>query len=278
MDRRRHARTDEGKSCLVLGQLSVYQQTPCWQIYLPAIRGLLPNDLVRALREYLEYAYLIRQPEQTDDMLRRADEAHARYRHYREVFRHAGVRPTFSIPRQHAPTHASRHTRNFGALYGLCTSITENKHIFAVKKPWRRSSKFEALGQMLKTNERLDKLAAARVDFTGRGMLQGTCLSETLQQILDRLSDADEDAGEGDEDGQADGEAEGVEGRDAEDGGDEEEGDGAVDGPRVEAFTALAQRPGESLTNDLSDILMIEPISERLSTQRHCAWGVHWPT
>ena len=221
---------------------------PYSQIYLPAIRGLLPDDLVRALREYLEYAYLIRQPEQTDDMLRRADEAHGRYRHFREVFRHAGVRPTFSIPRQHAPTHSPRHTRNFGALYGLCTSITENKHIFAVKKPWRRSSKFEALGQMLQTNERLDKLAAARADFAGRGMLQGTCLSEALQRLLDQLANADEgdeDAGEGGQDGQADGEVEGAEGLDAEEGGEGEEGDGAVDGPRIEAFTALAQRPGE---------------------------------
>ena len=38
------------------------------------------------------------------------------------------------------------------------TSITENKHIFAAKKPWRRSSRFEALGQMLLTNQRLEKL------------------------------------------------------------------------------------------------------------------------
>lgn len=29
---------------------------------------------------------------------------------------------------------------------------------------------------MLLTNQRLDKLAASRVDFTERGMLQGTCL------------------------------------------------------------------------------------------------------
>ncbi|KAF8528622.1 hypothetical protein JB92DRAFT_3081421 [Gautieria morchelliformis] len=36
---------------------------------------------------------------------------------------------------------------------------------------------FEALSQMLLTNQRLDKLAAARVDFVNRGMLKGTCLS-----------------------------------------------------------------------------------------------------
>jgi hypothetical protein len=52
-----------------------------------------------------------------------------------------------------------------------------------VKEPWRHSSRFEALRQMLLTNQRLDKLAAARVDFTERGMLKGTCLSSVLDQI-----------------------------------------------------------------------------------------------
>ncbi|KAG0693141.1 hypothetical protein DFH29DRAFT_1007609 [Suillus ampliporus] len=61
--------------------------------------------------------------------------------------------------------------RLFGALNGLCSSMTENKHIKAVKQPWCRSNRYNALGQMLVTNQRLDKLAALRIDFTKRGML-----------------------------------------------------------------------------------------------------------
>ena len=49
---------------------------------------------------------------------------------------------------------------------GLCSSITESKHITAVKNPWRRSNRNQPLGQMLMTNQQSDKLAAARVDFT----------------------------------------------------------------------------------------------------------------
>lgn len=37
---------------------------------------------------------------------------------------------------------------------------------------------------MLTTNERLDKLAAAHVDFTSCGMLVGTCLSKALMALL----------------------------------------------------------------------------------------------
>ncbi len=54
----------------------------------------------------------------------------------------------------------------------------------AVKKPYRRSNKHNALFQILLTNERNDKLAAARVDFTGRGMLEGSCLDEAHHQYL----------------------------------------------------------------------------------------------
>jgi len=69
----------------------------------------------------------------------------------------------------------------FGAPNGLCSSMTEAKHIKAVKEPWRRSSRYEPLGQMLLTNQRLDKLAASRIDFTSRGMLDGSVLDAALQ-------------------------------------------------------------------------------------------------
>ena len=58
---------------------------------------------------------------------------------------------------------------------GLTSSITESRHITAVKKPWRRSNRYEALGQMLITNQRLDKLTAARNNFIACGMLPPEC-------------------------------------------------------------------------------------------------------
>ncbi|KAG1732287.1 hypothetical protein EDB19DRAFT_1896780 [Suillus lakei] len=60
----------------------------------------------------------------------------------------------------------------------------KTKDIKAVKEPWRRLSCYKALGQMLVTNQRLDKLAASRIDFKSRGMLNGTCLSETLRALM----------------------------------------------------------------------------------------------
>ncbi|KAF9553018.1 hypothetical protein CPC08DRAFT_728207 [Agrocybe pediades] len=80
--------------------------------------------------------------------------------------------------------------REFGAPNGLCSSITESKHIKAVKEPWRRSNHYEALGQMLVTNQRLDKLAAARVDFKSRGMLAAPLFGPNLRlQQVPRASE-----------------------------------------------------------------------------------------
>ena len=77
--------------------------------------------------------------------------------------------------------HYCRLIQAFGAPNGLCSSITESKHIKAVKEPWRRSSHFEALGQMLVANQRLDKLVACRVNFTACHMLDGLSLRLTTQ-------------------------------------------------------------------------------------------------
>ncbi|KAI5981089.1 hypothetical protein EDC04DRAFT_2875105 [Pisolithus marmoratus] len=65
----------------------------------------------------------------------------------------------------------------FGCTNGLCSSITKSKHIKAIKRPYQHTNHFQALGQMLLINQRLDKLAAPCVDFQDHGMLMGTCLN-----------------------------------------------------------------------------------------------------
>ena len=60
------------------------------------------------------------------------------------------------------------------------SSITESKHIKAVKKPYRQSGHYQALGHMLLINKHLHKLMASQVDFQRCGMLKGTCLSNVL--------------------------------------------------------------------------------------------------
>ena len=142
------------------------------KVYLTAIRGYVPSEVLKCISAFIDVCYIVRRAEITESALAELETALKRFHEYRQVFQILGVRPDgFSLPRQHSLIHYLHHIMEFGAPNGLCSSITESRHITAVKKPWRRSSRYKALGQMLTTNQRLDKLAAARVDFWSRGML-----------------------------------------------------------------------------------------------------------
>ncbi|KAG2039892.1 hypothetical protein BDR03DRAFT_932956 [Suillus americanus] len=143
--------------------------------------NIILDDIDR--RAFLDFCYLVRRNVLTEKSLKEIQDALARFHQYREIFKTTGTVTTFSLPRQHSMVHYVHCIRLFGAPNGLCSSIMESKHIKAVKEPWRWSSRYNALGQMLLTNQRLDKLTASCVDFRTRGMLAGTCLSSILAAL-----------------------------------------------------------------------------------------------
>jgi len=144
------------------------------KVYLAALVGYVPDQMVMCLGAFLDACYISRRQDIDTNALDSFDRALDRFWELREVFRTHGVRPKgFSLPRQHSLIHYRRMIEDFGTPGGLCSSITESRHITAVKKPWRRSNRYQALGQMLLINQRLDKLAAMRSDFTSRGMIPG---------------------------------------------------------------------------------------------------------
>lgn len=140
--------------------------------------------MVHTLRAFLEFCYLARRDVHTTATLAQMDATLERYHHYRVIFEEMGVCWNgFPLPRQHSLKHYVWLTMQFGAPNGVCSSITESKHIAAVKEPWRQSSRFKALGQMLLINQQMDKLAAAWVDFETRRMLEGSCLWEIYAAV-----------------------------------------------------------------------------------------------
>ena len=143
----------------------------------------MPAEILQTFRAFLEFCYITRRNIIDMDSLNELDEALRRFHQCREIFKDCGVREDFCLPRQHSLTHYATLIRAFGSPNGLCSSITESKHIRAVKKPWRRSNRHLALKQMLLTNQRMDKLAAAEADFAARGMLKGTCLDNVLSLL-----------------------------------------------------------------------------------------------
>ncbi|KAI9463519.1 hypothetical protein BJY52DRAFT_1202845 [Lactarius psammicola] len=183
------------------------------KVYLPAIQGHVPDEM------------------------------------HREIFRKCGIRESFNLPRQHSLIHYNKLICAYGAPNGLCSSITESKHIKAVKEPWWHSNHYDALSQMLLTNQCLDVLVASCVDFANRGMLKSTPLSSALDLLTwilhkpqdepSQLVNQDSSIFLGNNDGAGDDTGRGsmneVEGDD--------DGDGDIAGPTVEAHVDLAKVP-----------------------------------
>ncbi|KAI0069827.1 hypothetical protein K474DRAFT_1680629 [Panus rudis PR-1116 ss-1] len=231
------------------------------KVYLPALVGLIPDEMVQAIASFLEFCYLARRDYHTEATLADMEKHLQDYLHCRDIFIRTGVRPEGfdALPREHALKHYVSLIRKFGSLNGLCTSITESKHIKAIKEPWRRTSHFEELGQMLLINQHLDKLAAARADFAARGMLDGSLLQYVLGELersrfrtdshditdsSSGMADEDDDDDSSEEDNDHDwvpGQAEAI---DAEVCTSEDNGDARpVEGPHVVASVTLARTP-----------------------------------
>lgn len=164
----------------------------CLQVYVTALRGYVPSEITRCISAFLDACYIARRADFSAATLAALDEAVARFHHHREIFRTSGIRANFNLPRQHALKHYRHHIEEFGAPGGLCSSITESRHITAVKRPWRRSNRYAALGQMLRINQRLDKLAAARVHFVKLGMLRPSHAPPPQQQHYEEHHDDDD--------------------------------------------------------------------------------------
>jgi hypothetical protein len=155
---------DDSKALMKVGYLVLWFSffIQVCKVYLPALQGHLPVGVIRTFRAFLEFCYIARRSALTEADLNGLQDALTRFHEHRQIFETAGVRPDgISLPRQHSLVHYAALIRLFAAPNGLCTSITESKHIRAVKEPWRRSSRNQPLGQMLVTNQRLDQLAAA---------------------------------------------------------------------------------------------------------------------
>jgi hypothetical protein len=130
--------------------------------------------MVQAIAALINFSYLVRRNAIDEDTLAAIEDALGRFHEHREIFHDLGVMPDgFSLPCQHSISHYPFLITQFGAPNGLCSSITKSKHKEAVKHPFCWSNHNKALGQMLVTNQHLDKLAAAHVNFESRGMLNG---------------------------------------------------------------------------------------------------------
>jgi hypothetical protein len=161
--------------------------------------------MVQAIAAFMEACYMARRNAISASALKRFHSCVDRFHKLRDIFIVAGVCVSISLPRQHALCHYYLSIQLFGSPNGLCSSITESKHIKAVKEPWRRSSRYKALDQMLRTVLRMEKMAALHQIFTTQGMMAGTTASYMARMAQEEAevlapSDVESDHGHGQDD------------------------------------------------------------------------------
>ncbi|KAI6004781.1 hypothetical protein EDD15DRAFT_2384735 [Pisolithus albus] len=137
------------------------------KVYLPAIAGYVPNEMLQALSAFMDFCYIVRQSSLGEADLEALDKALQRFETHRSIFEAEGIHSDgISIPRIHVLQHYHEAIELFGAPNGLSTSIVESKHIHA------------EMAQVLLVNQRQDKLAR----------FQAECLAEGRELTIDNLS------------------------------------------------------------------------------------------
>lgn len=121
------------------------------QVYLAAIKSLVPDDMVKCVHEFVECCYIARRNAITASDLDAFNQHLERFHQLRNVFVESGVRTSISLPRQHLLMHYTSKIEHFASPNGVCSSITESTHISAVKEPWQHSSRNDPVPQMMRT-------------------------------------------------------------------------------------------------------------------------------
>ncbi|KXN85618.1 hypothetical protein AN958_11080, partial [Leucoagaricus sp. SymC.cos] len=133
------------------------------KVYISALEDFIPTEMICTLHAFLEFCYIVQKEVIISESLNGSlQEALDHFHEYCDTFVQNGVWQAHRVPpHQHSLIHYCHMICAFGALNGLCSSITESKHIQAVKEPYQ----FDTLKQMLITNSQMDKLASASLDL-----------------------------------------------------------------------------------------------------------------
>lgn len=103
-----------------------------------AIEAFVPPEVVKTFAAFLEFCYIARRNIITSDSLEDLKTALDMFHKFHQVPSgtvRADSLSGFSLPQQHSMVHYYDHIKNFGLPNGLCSSITESKHITTVKRP-----------------------------------------------------------------------------------------------------------------------------------------------
>ena len=66
-------------------------------MYLPAIQGYVPDEMVKALQAFLDFCYIVRRDVHDTESLEALQDALDRFHKHRKIFQTTGVRPPTAL-------------------------------------------------------------------------------------------------------------------------------------------------------------------------------------
>ncbi|TFK96405.1 hypothetical protein BDV98DRAFT_586400 [Pterulicium gracile] len=219
------------------------------KVILPALEHWLPVEVIRCFSSLLEFCYLARQSVITKDDLGKMTSALEALHCDREIFLLPDVRDNFNLPRQHALMHY--------------IDLSMASHIKAVKEPWRRSSRWKALGQLLVTNSLLTKLTVLRARLEAAGQLKGTIIDWAYHLLSGSSASGDDSSTSVDDGSDQDVDvaphpirstAASHRATQAIEENEENDDGGPVDGARAMGTVKLARSPARKLTSSINTL------------------------
>lgn len=102
---------------------------PWIQVYIVAIKGLVPDDMVECIQAFAECCYIARRNAITTTDLTAFQEYLKRFHHLRHIFIETGVHTSLSLSCQHSLMHYASKIEWFASPNGVCSSIMESTHI-----------------------------------------------------------------------------------------------------------------------------------------------------
>ncbi len=103
---------------------------------MPALEGYIPDKMVKCIQYFIEFCTLVRRDTHDTATIKTLEDHLSLYHQNQTIFVETNIRTEKQPPCQHSLVHYPKLIRAFGAPNGLCSSISESKHIKAVKEPW----------------------------------------------------------------------------------------------------------------------------------------------
>ncbi|KAG8726275.1 hypothetical protein FRC10_007281, partial [Ceratobasidium sp. 414] len=120
--------------------------------------GLVPNDVMPALRGLLDFIYYAQLPTHTTTTISCLENALRQFHDSKDVFVRHGAREHFNINKLHSMMHYAQSIRELGALDGYNTESPERLHIDFAKRAYRATNRNDFISQMVQYLERRERV------------------------------------------------------------------------------------------------------------------------